>query len=62
MYIHIVFNASQVNAIAFYKNKCAQLQEDLRIEREHVNEKRLPILFVTLSSQGDALRYFMYSM
>ena len=48
---------SQVNARVYYENECSQLHEELRIERGQVNGKRLPMLFVTLSSQTDALKY-----
>ena len=48
---------TQVNARVYYEEECTRLQEELKIEREEVNKKRLPLLFVTMASHLEAAGY-----
>jgi len=41
----------------YYEEECTRLQEELKIEREEVNKKRLSLLFVTMASHLEAAGY-----
>jgi len=41
----------------YFGNECTRLQEELKIEREEVDKKRLPLSFVTMSSHVEAAGY-----
>ena len=51
-----------MNARVYYGDECTRLQEELKIERVEVNQKRLPLLFVTMESQLEAAGYVRHSV